>query len=404
MTAEARKKGGILLRALPLSAAALFLAFLSLRSSLLDSLPGSESIAARIAPGNPQVVFNQPMLNSRTLDLAPGARDRTLEAFRRAPLASQPFLVAAISAIAAKDAKADDLLRVARHRNPRSRITRALMLDAFLREHRVAEAVPEFSVLSRLLPEASPLLLGELAKSARDPRLRPVLVRALQSNPTILDSLLKYLAAGNPDPALILDLARGQHVQFTGVAGSWQEALVKSLVGKGNYRDAYTLWNRFLAVPAGPGDRPLYNPAFQTRSAPPPFNWQLQTGESAIAEPRPDAGLYVEYYGRDSATIAQQLLMLSPGGYRLSMLAEGESDKVGSGLTWQLTCLPAGKPIMTIDLSSLSAGTQTLAANFRVDGPDCAAQQLRLLGTPGEFATTKAVSIRHLQLSAAGGS
>lgn len=404
MKAEGRGKAGILLRALFLSAAALFLAFLSLRSALLDSLPGSEPVAAKVAPGSPQVVFNRPMLNSRTLDLAPGARDQILRAFRRAPLASQPFLVAAIGAIAAKDKKADDLLAVARHRNPRSRITRALMLDAFLREHRVAEAVPEFSVLSRLLPEASPVLLNELARSARDPALRPVLARALQSDPSILDSLLKYLVAKNPDPALILDLTRGQRVQFTGVAGSWQETLIKSLIAKGNYRDAYALWNRFLPAQAAPGDHPLYNPAFQVRSAPPPFNWQLQTGESGIAEPRPDAGLYIEYYGREAATIAQQLLILPPGGYHLSMLAEGESEKEGSGLAWQLICLPAGKPVMTIDLSSLPAGTQTLTANFRVDGPGCAAQQLRLLGTPGEFATTKAVSIRHLQLNAIGGS
>src|SRR3546814_19839970 len=54
----------------------------------------------------------------------------------------------------------------ARERNPRSRTARFLLLEHYVRNGQAKEAAGEMAVLTRLMPDARPLLIAGLARFA----------------------------------------------------------------------------------------------------------------------------------------------------------------------------------------------------------------------------------------------
>src|SRR3546814_5236790 len=62
--------------------------------------------------------------------------------------------------------QAEPLLVEARERNPRSRTARFLLLEHYVRNGQAKEAAGEMAVLTRLMPDARPLLIAGLARFA----------------------------------------------------------------------------------------------------------------------------------------------------------------------------------------------------------------------------------------------
>lgn len=399
-----RLSGGRIVRLLICAAATLYAAWWVVRIGTVEAtLRRSPFIAAMIAPDHPRVrmALARAEFAVRQGRVGEAGRQGAIDALRRSALSEDPFLLAGVQAIADGDARRGEaLLEEARRRNPRSRLTRLLLLDRYLRANRVGPAGGELAALTRLVPQAAGALAPELARMARDPKTGAAVAEMLGRAPPIRDAVLADLAGGGADPALVLRIASHGPASPEGTA--WQRLLIGGLVGQGRIPEAYRLWSRFSGVPGAGDGKGLYDPRFQGLRGPPPFNWEFASGGEGVAERVAGPALQVDYYGRAPLKLAQQVTMLKPGQYRLQFRIEGDAKGESSRLTWNLTCLASKANLLQIPLTGISSSPRTLAANFTVPGSGCDAQSLSLDGVAGDVPSEESATISDLQLRPAG--
>lgn len=313
---------------------------------------------------------------------------RLVQLAAKEPLSAQPFLVQ--GAIATRDGdfdRAEQLLAIARQRAPRSPAARYLMGDLYLRSNRPVDAMAEMAVLNRLLPAGSQQLAPSLAAYAKVPGSLPQIRAILASYPEIEEPLLATMSSDVANTDAILRLASSPKPE--GPAPGWQRLLLSNLVAAGEYRKAYSTWSRLSGNPERPG---LYNPQFDASNAPPPFNWRLAEGAGAVVEPN-SGGLQVVYYGRDHLALAEQVMLLPAGRYRLGVNVSGSFPQ-GSGVAWRVNCLPNGPELMNLPL----AGLGPLSGGFTVP-TGCAAQSISLTGEMLEVPGASEFRVSGLKLS-----
>ena len=306
------------------------------------------------------------------------------------PLSAEPFLVHA--AIALKDGdnvRAEKLLIAARHRAPRSPAARYLLGDLYIRTARPVEAMTEMAVLNRLVPSAGVQLAPALAEYARTPGTAPQVRSILASYPELEVPVLAQLSSDPRNADLIMSLASRRTNQDP--APDWQRLMLITLVNSGEYDRAYAIWRKLTNVPdlrAG-----FYNPNFTDKSAPGPFNWQFAQGAGGVAEPSAGGGLQVVYFGRDSVDLAQQVLLLPPGSYRLAANVSGDLGADGS-IGWKVTCVGTNRELFRLPLK----GSGPASGQFAVPA-DCKAQRIALAAEAPEVPDAADFRITGLQLT-----
>ncbi len=372
------------------------------KTSAVNALYRDNRAAAfALAPDDPRFAFKIAMaqvMQNRGV-VAPEVAEGTRRAMARAPLAEEPFLVEALKALVRReDARAERLLVEARTRNPRSRTARLILLDRYLRSGRTAQAAEEITVLNRLIPAASDVLVPELAKFARDSSTRPALVNVLRSDPVLAERVLANLATGGADPELVTALAAAVP-GGSGANQPWQEALIASLVARGETARAYQIWSRLPGV--RPQEGGVYDPRFQGLAGPPPFNWKLTAGNAGVAERGQGGGLQVEYYGRVPLGLASQMLRLAPGRYRLAARVQGDATGEGARLSWRVVCAGAEAELVSIQLRGINYSPKVVGADFAVPA-NCGVQLLRLDGSPSEFPQAQSVTVGEVTIRKAG--
>ncbi|MFP5329000.1 MAG: tetratricopeptide repeat protein [Alphaproteobacteria bacterium] len=299
---------------------------------------------------------------------------RSMDDLRRlsklTPLNPQPFLVKAAIALKAGDVeRAKRLLFEARRLSPRAPAARYLLADILLREGRIAEGLHELASLHRIVRASGMELVPALAQFAKSPGAARQLNEVLKTNPKLHEPLLEALATDPDNEALVLELAGSETKRADGKPPPWQTRLLEAMIAEKSYERAYALWRRLAGIRAG--TRPLlFNGEFRPLSAPPPFNWQFAASGAGFAEPG-NGSMRVLYYGRESATLASQLLLLAPGRYRFSAPVAG--NPAPGALSWVIGCKGAREPIAQRNLASRSP------LDFVVPS-DCPAQQLELRG------------------------
>jgi len=385
--------------------ASAFVAWRVVRSSAADALIKSNPVAvAVVAPDDTRLPL---MLAMREFQLTggrvrPQLRKAATEALGRAPLADEPFFLAGMMALLDGDqARAERLLIEARRRNPRSRYVRLILLDRYLRSGKIVDATTEMNAIASLIPNSNKVLNGELARLAQTPATASALIQALKRTPDPRDPLLEHLAETGADPDLIMRIAREVPAkQRSPGSAAWQAKLVESLVNRGQVDRAYQLWRTFSNPRAPTRKEGLFDPNFQGLPGLPPFNWYYPETSAGAAE-RSAGGLQIDYYGRDDAELAGQLLMLAPGRYRLSFVAEGTADGESSRLGWKMECLQSKASLGEFMLKKVDYSARRRVAEFTIPPQGCSAQRLRLIGTSGEFAKPQNATIRGLSLSRA---
>jgi hypothetical protein len=362
--------------------------------------------AAMVAPDHPRVRIALAMHEFRLRGGVVGdaARRSVASAFARAPLTEEPFLLAGVAALAdGREKEGEKLLEEARRRNPRARTARLILLDRYLRTDRAPEAGVEIAVLHRLIPRAAEVLIPELARMVRDPRTGASLIRVLSHDPEMQQAVLAQLASRGEDPDLILRIAGSSAATNPTPEGlPWQRLLLARLAEKGDVARAHRLWRSFSGLGPAGEEKGLYDSQFRGLPGAPPFNWNLVTGNSGVAERIDPPGLQVEYYGRLDGEFASQLLMLRPGRYRLAFRAQGAAKGEGSRLFWSVACVGSAAPLLQITIAGISYSPRVLAGEFTVPAAGCPGQWLRLKGAAGEFVDAQSVTISGLQLRRAG--
>ncbi|MGS1016269.1 hypothetical protein [Allosphingosinicella humi] len=381
---------------------AILLGWMVVKTSIVLAVARTNPAAARgLAASDPRIAMSLAMREFAANKFAVNAATQraVVRALGSAPLAEEPFLLGGAQALNMRQGgKAKLLLEEARRRNPRSRATRLFLLDYYLRANEVPEAAEEIAVLTRIVPEVNQLLIPTLALLAHDPKFVGTLRHVLDKDSTLRQAVLLQLATTGVEPDVILKIAGAGTSSEDQL---WQSKMLDSLVVKGEIRRAHSLWAYFLGekLPAGLG---IYDPQFERRRGALPFNWSFLGSGSGVAEPTKSKSLDVQYYGRDNADLARQLLVLTPGQYRFTFRAAGDTPQAGSGLAWEIKCSNAEVPLVQIGLRKVSYAGQSFAGNFVVPPSGCAGQWLTLSGTAREFPTSEAVTISGLGLTRIG--
>lgn len=377
--------------------AAALLALAVVRAAAMNAFAaGDATMASLVAADDPRIMLAgaDAAVREARGDVGAGVEQRAIEAARRLPLNETPFLIAGARALGSGDlSRAERLLTEARARNPRSRTARFLLLELYVRAGRAHRAAEEMATLTRLVPNARPLLVAGLARFAQSFRDGGAMARVLEDDPAIRDDVLDRLAALGEEPELIAAVANGAALPAD---AEWPRYLIDALVDRGDVRRAHAYWRRLAGLSADAAPAVVFNPRFDDIPAPPPFNWSFADVRAGAA--RPGAGLAVEYRGGERVALARQLLLLPAGAYRLSFQAEGETIDKDGELVWTLACRGSAAPLASVPVEAALQIPKSTEAAFII--PDtCPAQWLTLVGLPGGAPETISLTLSDFEIA-----
>lgn len=384
------------MRALLVAPAALLAGFYVLRVALVGAFAASApGRAAAIWPGHPVVILQSGLAEVGRTAMAganpdPALVNQLLEAYRKAPLAPEPYLVRGVQAQSAgDDALSGRAFVAARNSAPRHVAARYFLADHYLRTGQTEAGLKEISALARLVPQGVTNVAPYLAAFARTPGGARHVRTAIHRQPQLEGALLNVLAADPANHDLILGLWSGRG---GAEARIWQARLLDALVEARQYDRARAAWLRFTGADANKDDLP--GSGFEPGGMP-PFGWSFASGPAGVAEPEADGGLHILYYGRDQLVLASKLITLAPGRYRMS-LKVSRGAPGADALSWAVVCQPASTPLASGDLSNVGKGG-AIGASFAVP-LNCPAQRIELVGTPPQSPQQVDVTVSELLL------
>ena len=351
-------------------------------------------LAARIWPSHPAselwLGLTQIGLSARNrAPVATSTFDLVADAAKKSPLAPEPFLVRGVQAqLAGNQRIAEQAFLAAKLRDGRSIPARYFLAEQYFRSGDAPSGLREIAVLAQMVPNGVTNLAPFVAAYAKDRRNRTQLQTLFHSDPTLERVTLSSLASDPRNSDLIFELATP-----SATPPEWSAVLLQSLVGAGQFDQAYRVWARTAHIqPAA--DRTVFDAAFAGSEAPPPFNWALTSSTVGLAERQPGGRLHAIFYGQEDGVLARQLLLLKPGRYRLAMRISGEPSRA-SALSWTLTCADSKSQLLSLSLSD----PKRAASGVTFDVPaNCAAQSLELAGSAPELAQQVDVTISEFSL------
>ncbi len=377
-------------------------AFLALRAVLVESAAPAAVRGSRLVGQHPAIAL------AVARDASVGEQARALlpsinRAAHAEPLAPEPFLLMASIASASGDgARVGRMLRETLDREPRLRQARLLALEHDSRAGDAAAMADQIVILSRLMPNANEVLVASLAQLVIDRSTRRATIDALDGNP-LVHGVLNYLTAAKADTDLVLLTARARPPGPIPPGNDWQSRLVGNLVEARQYRRAYDVWAGFMPDLSADQRSLIYNADFASTFGSPPFNWAFASGRVGAAEPGTNGSLEVNFFGRESGVLAEQLLILSPGSHALTFVVEGDSLDGAGDLQWVMTCAETGAAFASVPITDISFTPRRIRQTILVPASNCAAQWLRLTGRAGDFGRPRNARISELGLSKGGG-
>ena len=388
----------MIVRRLGVAVIALLLAVQVVRNAAVEALATDQpTAAAKFWPGHPSVETSLALA-----EIGRAARQRTgidprnfamvNDAARKAPLATEPFLVLGVQAQTAGDLQlANQAFLAAQSRDPRSLPAAYFLADYDFRTGHILQGLEQTTLLARLSPGGADAVAPYVATFAQNPSNWPKMRALFRSQEGLQDQVLAVLAHDARNVDAVLALADPAHRRPD---SAWLPTLLESLVASGDYARARQIWS---SIGGGHADGQLiYDPSFSSAEAPPPFNWALTSSTVGLAERQPGRRLHAIFYGNEDGVLARELVLLSPGAYRLQMQVVG-APVHAEALRWSVRCDGVQDPIASIgvDQAAIHGWTFQVPAN-------CPAQWLELSGRSGDIAQQSDVTITGLNVTPAG--
>ena len=231
------------------------------------------------------------------------------------------------------------------------------------------------------------------------PDPKEIEARILNNDPELIRQYLSFLLAKNQLPAAAEIANRltqsGDHEKDDQQIFSVIDRLIAA--GKGDV--AKSLWNvliekHWIVADFGAPN----NPSFAREPLPVRFDWALSSNTGLHSWPGP-SGLETELSGEqpENCTIAEQMVLLSPGNYELASSYRTEGIAAETGLRWQI--IAAGSDKVLAESPDLSSEAPSRASVEFSISPETSLIELRLayrrtLGTPRIAGTLVIPSVR----------
>jgi len=289
--------------------------------------------------------------------------------------------------------KAAEMMLLARSLSKRDTVVEAWLFDHYARQQDFAKAFDHADVLLREDPDLADQLFPILGSVAASPQATKHLASRLTLEPSWRTPFLAFLSEkGDPNAAfgLLQALNQGKTKPTDAEAG----ALFQRLISLKQYEPALLAW-LLLAPP----DRiarfdGLYDGAFDNRGGPAPFNWSLTGGVGGTVDVSPapdrpgDNTLHVNYDGYSNVLLASQVVVLSPGAYRITGEAKFVPPLGSQNLAWSIACLENEGVVLGKGSSNPAQSWQSFSIPFEVPSEGCTGQILRLIPVSGERRTS----------------
>jgi tetratricopeptide (TPR) repeat protein len=362
-------------------------------------------IPAPLPPADPLLAARRAMFES----VVPTRRVRDDElalgkaALIGMPLAYEPFYLAARHAEQHGDlARATRLMEEVRRRRANFVPARLQLAAYYGAQDRFAEMFAEIDVALRLNAQVRDALLVEMTRLIALPEGRRELAAALSRNPGWRRDFFSAAHSRAFDPADALDLYNQVRARRPAFSPSHEYRLyLESLVRTGAVSRARDLWLNTLDADRRGRSALLFDGDFSGARALPPFGWVFAESEQGRAEMVRDgrAHLQVDYFGGSNEVLAEQILALRPGSYRLQFAARSEEGVSGANLAWVVACYPSGNILNRFDLANLNGSFQRSALSFAVPAGGCNGQVLRLVGEPGDVSVPVSLQVAAVEIA-----
>jgi tetratricopeptide (TPR) repeat protein len=320
------------------------------------------------------------------------------------PLAFEPYFVQGRAAEeAGRLREAIVLMEEARRRRRSFAPTRLQLATYYTRAGRLAETLSELEVLLGLRPDATEPVMAELTKLISSADGRRVLAQTLARKPAWRTQFFAIARARavRPDEALAL-LNEARRLEPRGDHRLERQLFVTSLINAGQIRRARQLWLEMLP----PQERPLHqlmgNRGFAGTPVGEPFGWALHSADVGRAEIK-DAGtrrpyLNVDYFGGSNLLLAEQLLALPAGAYKLRFDLAGESGSTSSRIYWGIACFSGSPLLLRYEMNRVTPNFRPQQVSFVVPEAGCDGQRLRLIAEAGDVPATSNLRIAGLEI------
>ncbi len=307
------------------------------------------------------------------------------EVLRRDPLNARAFML--LAEVSEEQEVARKYLEAAFKLSRREETAAFWLLNESFQKKDTPSVLNYADVIFRTKSQLAPYVVSYLSQLATDQESRGLLVKKLATNPTWRGSFFLNLPKSVQDPKvpllIVMDLKGSPHP----VTDAELKPYLNSLLVHGREELAYSAWLQHLPSTKLQDLGHLYNPGFNEPTSELPFNWVITNPRFAGFEVHPRAGSHANKAlqlnlgpGRIKFGEVRQVLMLSPGKYRLEGSLKG-ALKGRRGVRWQLRCGKRLKDVLGQSELLLGKGLNwtTFSVEFVVPNADtCRAQTLRL--------------------------
>lgn len=361
--------------------AGVWIAWQIVRNALVMTVP--PELALRLGPDSPTV-----LARAAESELRAGHTEAARRYARQA-LVRKPFNVAAlrVAGMAADrdgdKAAADRMLTLAGNWSLRDDPAHSWLVKRRLEQGQSASALAHADTLMRRRTDVRPRYFDLMIALAlrNDRQAQGAMVALLQRNPPWrLDFFIHALERREGLPvaaALVAAMRSGPHP----VTVEEKARVYQTLIAQGRT----DVLRALIAEVGGPDAATVSDGGFDQGGGAPPFDWKLPASAGVLAEIAPDAdgqaALHAIISQTSRRTVAEQLILLKPGRWRISGRIRQDAGPA-EGLAWVLACATGGRELGSIPLRAGARGVWTTFSGV-VESPEaCPAQYLRLTTLP----------------------
>lgn len=330
----------------------------------------------------------------------------SLAARRNAPLNGKAVRLLAMAAgLENKEARAEALMAKAAGLSRRDVITQVFLVEIAAKNDDLKGALAHYDTALRTSSSAPQILYPRLVKAIKDPRIRDALKPYFKSGAAWPVSFVNFAKdSADADMGALVDLLLESGGSPDPQAHREQtEALLWVLFHQRKYADLDRLLRSVPRVPANLLTQ-VDLASLEQRGSFGPAAWQLlddaEAGANIVRDDntkRTSLAIYAN--AGTTRPIAQKLLFLAPGRYRLSFKVVSTTPGEGRSVGWWLRCMEpvVAQPVWRLDAARGGKGSDI------VIGAGCRVQLLQLLASGGGGQTGLEAEISDVVLTSAGG-
>lgn len=263
----------------------------------------------------------------------------SVAAYRQEPFAGDALVLLGVAAWGHKDpARARALVRGAWALSRRSSLASAWLLQDYGRQAQIRPLMAVYDSLLRTNSAARATLLQPIVQALAAPASVPVVKRLLEKDPPWQDEFWAALAdtpAALANGALLREQLRGR-LRYN---GRRDDPLFVAMARARLFPQVLRLYGAIAPRGAVTAGNLVKNGDFARDATGGPVDWAVFTDTDFGASIDRDRGqLIISSIDRGTGAVAQQLLDLTPGSYRIAARLDSVSDTQGTPIALQLSC------------------------------------------------------------------